>query len=143
MPVASTLELLEAPILPRPQRQHKRRAMAKLARTPITLDDLGALPGGIPQRLLEFTQAGFRDLTTMKKELFLRSGEMARREFPQQFLMNVALHRTAGAPAEMPADQQPDAIPRLQFDDLQLVELVEKPHDLTLAEFIGTHDILE
>src|ERR1700722_5393749 len=136
MPVASTLELPEAAILPRPQRQHKRRAMAKFARTPITLDDLSALPGGISQRSLDLTQASFRDLSAMKKELFLRPGEVARREFPQQFLMNVALHRTAGAPAEMPADQQPDAVPRLQLDDFQLIELEEKPHDLALAEFI-------
>jgi hypothetical protein len=58
----------------------------------------------------------------VKEEFFLGTGEGAGEEFAQQFPVDVFLHGPAGPPAEMAADEQAHAIPRLQLNHFEAVE---------------------
>src|ERR1700734_1046612 len=139
----SAFELPKAAVAPRPQRQQKRGTETPFAPAPVALHDFGALPRGVAQSQFDLPQRRLRCDSSMEEKLLLRSGEMTGHKLAQKFLVNVALHGPAGTPAEMPADQQAHAVPRLQFDDLQLIQFVEELQDLALGEGVRAHDLLE
>jgi hypothetical protein len=83
------------------------------------------------------------EVGAVEDEFLVRPGEPRGHELAQQPVVDVALHRAAGTPAEVPAHQQMHAVEWLQLDDLEPVELDEAVEHLGLRQPVVARDLLE
>ena len=104
------------------------------------LHDLHAFARSILQRPLELGQAGVCDGIAVKEELVARIRKAVRQEFPQQRLVDIALHRATADPAEAAVDQDPHPVRRLQLDDLEAIEADQVTLRFRTRELVVAHD---
>src|SRR5579862_5385960 len=102
----------------------------------IALHDFHAFTRGVLQSPLELSEGIVGYGAAMKEKLIFRATEVTREEFAEQLLMDVSLHRPAGTPAEMAADEEADTVAWLQLDDFEAIELDEIAQQLSLVEAV-------
>src|SRR6185436_12923256 len=137
-------ELTEATVLPRSQRDQKRRPRAFLQRhRAIAIHDLGALAHRILQYPPELRErAGGHD-AAVENELAAAALKVRRQKFLDELLVNVVVHGPARPPREVTADEHARAVVGLQLDDPQPIELDEIAQRLAPREIVHADDIVE
>src|ERR1700738_3272597 len=96
------IELGETTVVPGPNGENEGGAVTRVPRAAIALYDVHAFPRCIAENPFPLCEGLIGYRATVEEELLIRAREMTGKEFPQQLLMNVLLHRTSRAPAEAP-----------------------------------------